>query len=180
MESSVNELNAILSPQKRRKSKDILLQAICLSHEWTFLSFFDLFFLRFFSPFCCTSLTDKFHSEKTMSSVYLQSLKKNELCVCFRRRNKRQLKRKNEWESYEYFLMKMWHSSFVLCDCRHKFLSQLFEITASNLIFPVTEDDMLRGEGDTQKGTMQKMSRHKIQRIYHKMCEEIFRTFVKM
>lgn len=37
-DSSVNKLNVILLFEQRRKEKDILLEAICLSHEQTFFS----------------------------------------------------------------------------------------------------------------------------------------------
>lgn len=75
---------------------------------------------------------------KTMSSVYIYNLwRKLKYVYAFNAETKdAELGTKNV--SYAFRLMKMWHSSFVLCDCRHKFPLQAFRISALNLIFSVS------------------------------------------
>lgn len=109
-----------------------------LSVTWMNIFLFSLFF-AVHSFAILLHVVDRhisFWQNNVVEYIFTIFLKKTETCVCLRRQNKREHKRMNV--SYEYSLMKMWHSSFVVCDCRHKFLSQALRSTALNLIFSVS------------------------------------------
>lgn len=121
-ESSVNKLNVILLLlHSSNKGKDILLEAICLSHEWTF---FPLLL-----AFCWTSLADTFHSREQCHRVHIYNILKRQWIVCFgNKRNKMSV-------VMNILPWKMWHSSFVEYDCCHKFSFKHWESLLEHFLY---------------------------------------------
>lgn len=128
--SSVNKLNVILlferAKKGERKKTFYLKQFVCHKNEHSFPFF----------PFCCTSSADTFHPRRTMPPrlrIY-NILKSIEMLLHdWAARCLRSSKQKATQASYEYPPMAKWHSSFVVCDCRHKFpfQAEALRITAA-------------------------------------------------